>query len=306
MQNLVSIIMNCKDGEKYLLDSLNSILNQTYQNWELIFVDNNSIDNTKKIFFNFKDSRFKYFYLEKTLPLGMARQYAYQKCTGKFIAFLDVDDIWLKTKLEKQILLFDNSEVGLVICNSIYFSSHKSKVLYRKKPFTGYAFYKLLENYYISLETLVCKKKYLDQISFKFNTEYSMISDYELCIRLSTISKLDYYDEILAKCRIHKDSESSKKILLIYQEKSSFIKKLVDEGYGEKYDNFNICKKNLLHKLEVTKIIYKLESGIGKIEILKDMKNKLLIFDIVIFILLIIPFSKYLIKYYRDSFSVRV
>lgn len=306
MQNLVSIIMNCKDGEKYLLDSLNSIFNQTYQNWELIFVDNNSVDNTKKIFFNFKDNRFKYFYLDKTVPLGRARQYAYEKCTGKFIAFLDVDDIWLKTKLEKQILLFDNNEVGLVICNSKYFSSHKSKVFYSKKPFTGYVFYKLLENYYISLETLVCKKKYLDQISFKFNTENSMISDYELCIRLSAISKLDYYDEILAKCRIHKDSESSKKIFLIYEEKSSFIKKLVDEGYGEKYENFNICKKKLFHRMEVTKIIYKLESGIGKIEILKDMKNKKIIFDIVIFILLIIPFSKYLIKYYRDIFSIRV
>ena len=60
-QPLVSIIMNCYNGEKYLDDSLKSIVNQTYQNWELIFWDNISFDNSKKIFEKFKDKRFKYF-----------------------------------------------------------------------------------------------------------------------------------------------------------------------------------------------------------------------------------------------------
>jgi glycosyltransferase involved in cell wall biosynthesis len=85
MSDLVSIIMNCKDGEEYLLESLQSILDQTYKNWELIFVDNNSKDNSKNIFLDFKDSRFKYFYINKSVSLGMARQYAYEKCNGKLI-----------------------------------------------------------------------------------------------------------------------------------------------------------------------------------------------------------------------------
>ena len=55
---LVSIIVNCYNGEKYLSECLTSILNQTYQNWELIFWDNQSIDNSKKIFFKFNDKRF--------------------------------------------------------------------------------------------------------------------------------------------------------------------------------------------------------------------------------------------------------
>ena len=60
MKPLVSIIMNCKNGEEFLNQSLNSILNQTYKNWELIFVDNASVDNSKFIFQEFKDDRFKY------------------------------------------------------------------------------------------------------------------------------------------------------------------------------------------------------------------------------------------------------
>jgi glycosyltransferase involved in cell wall biosynthesis len=304
MSDLVSIIMNCKDGEEYLLESLQSILDQTYKNWELIFVDNNSKDNSKNIFLDFKDSRFKYFYINKSVSLGMARQYAYEKCNGKFIAFLDTDDLWLATKLEKQILLFDNNEIGLVICNSMYFSHDKEKVFYNKKPHTGYVFYKLLENYFISLETIVCKKKYLDQISFKFNSEYSMISDYELCIRLSAVCNLEYYNEVLTKCRIHSDSESVKKKELIYCEKFNFLEKLSNESFEKKYKHFLYNKKKIFHKMEVAQIIDKLENGIEKIKVFKSMK-KILIFDIIVFILLIIPFSKYLIRFYRNYFSVR-
>ena len=62
---LVSIIMNCYNGEKYLYKSLHSVLNQSYKNWELIFFDNASTDKSKDIFNDFKDSRFKYFFSKK-------------------------------------------------------------------------------------------------------------------------------------------------------------------------------------------------------------------------------------------------
>ena len=65
MKPLVSIIMNCKNGEKYLEESIESVINQTYENWELIFVDNASNDNSKSIFFSFKDHRLKYFFFRK-------------------------------------------------------------------------------------------------------------------------------------------------------------------------------------------------------------------------------------------------
>ena len=66
--------MNCKDGDKFLYESLDSIINQTFKNWELIFVDNSSKDNSKKIFETYKDNRFKYIYLDQQVNLGTARQ----------------------------------------------------------------------------------------------------------------------------------------------------------------------------------------------------------------------------------------
>ena len=72
MQNknqLITIILNCYNGEKYLNEALKDVLSQTYKNWELIFWDNKSTDRSKKIFKSFKDKRFKYFYSNKHTSL---------------------------------------------------------------------------------------------------------------------------------------------------------------------------------------------------------------------------------------------
>ena len=109
-QPLVSIIMNCFNGETYLNEALKSILNQTYKNWELIFWDNISTDNSKKIFEKFTDKRFKYYLAPKHEPLYRARNLAIKKANGEFISFLDTDDIWLNDKLTKQIKLMNSQK----------------------------------------------------------------------------------------------------------------------------------------------------------------------------------------------------
>ena len=115
---LVSIIMTCLNGEAYLKKALESIFVQTYKNWELIFVDNNSSDNSKQIIFDIKDDRIKYFKLDSTVNLGTIRKFAFSKCSGDFITFLDVDDYWDEKKLDKQLAKFNNNEkVDVVYSN---------------------------------------------------------------------------------------------------------------------------------------------------------------------------------------------
>ena len=136
-QPLVSIIMNCYNGEAYLDEALNSVVNQTYKNWELIFWDNCSTDNSSKIFKKFEDKRFKYFLSKKHTVLYEARNLAIEKISGEFIAFLDTDDIWLTDKLEKQIPLFADHYVGLVYGNCWLYNKKKlfkkKKILSKKK-----------------------------------------------------------------------------------------------------------------------------------------------------------------------------
>ena len=126
---VVSIIMNCHNGEKFLNESISSVINQTYKNWELIFFDNFSKDKSREILNSFfHDKRIKYFRSQKFMSLYEARNSAIQKCKGKLIAFLDTDDIWLNDKLEKQILVYKTKkDCDLIYSNFFVFDEEKKR-----------------------------------------------------------------------------------------------------------------------------------------------------------------------------------
>ena len=111
---LVSIIMNCYNGEKYLTEAINSVMRQTYSNWELIFWDNVSTDKSKDIFYSFHDERLKYKLSDKHTNLSEARIRAIKESQGELIAFLDVDDFWKNKKLEKQVSLFEDKDIIII------------------------------------------------------------------------------------------------------------------------------------------------------------------------------------------------
>lgn len=103
-KDLVSIIMPSYNTARYIADSINSVIKQTYENWELIIVDDCSNDNTDEIVNSFlKDERIKYFKNERNSGAAISRNKALREAKGRWIAFLDSDDLWGPEKLEKQI-----------------------------------------------------------------------------------------------------------------------------------------------------------------------------------------------------------
>lgn len=104
MENeLVSIIMPTYNCAKFIKETIQSVLNQTYENWELVIVDDCSNDNTEEIVESFNDKRIKYHKLEKNSGAAVARTTAMKMAIGNYMAFLDSDDLWKKEKLEKQL-----------------------------------------------------------------------------------------------------------------------------------------------------------------------------------------------------------
>lgn len=102
--DLVSIIMPSYNTASYISESINSVINQTYKNWELIIVDDSSTDNTDEIVSKFlNDERIKYLKNDKNSGAAISRNKALREAKGKWIAFLDSDDLWIPEKLEKQI-----------------------------------------------------------------------------------------------------------------------------------------------------------------------------------------------------------
>ncbi len=307
MSKLVSVIMNCKNGEKYLRESLNSVLNQTFKNWELIFIDNMSTDNSKKIFDQYKDERLKYFSTYKSLSLGGARQIALNHCKGEFIAFLDTDDIWFENKLEKQVPYFIDSKVGMVISNTIFFSNSKEKILFKKRPPTGYVLEELLKKYFISLETLVCRREFIDKISFSFNTEFNMISDLDLTLRLAKISKLEYCPYLLAKWRIHKNSETWRKLNIFFTEKLQLHSELQNNTNFNNDKAIQYCLSIFKNNTYFSVIYNQIMNKDSKFEILANLK-KINIKNLkyyLTYLLINIPFNKTFIKLYKNFTQLR-
>lgn len=104
MDNLVSVIMPSYNTGKFIEKSVESVLSQTYENWELIIVDDCSTDNTDDVLKPYlSDARIKYFKNDRNCGAAVSRNYALQKAKGKWIAFLDSDDLWTPNKLREQI-----------------------------------------------------------------------------------------------------------------------------------------------------------------------------------------------------------
>ncbi len=109
MNDLVSIIMPSYNTAKYIKNSVNSVLAQTYQNWELLIVEDCSTDNTMEVLSAFDDKRIKVFVNERNSGAALSRNFALRQAKGRWIAFLDSDDVWHPQKLEKQIAFMEQN-----------------------------------------------------------------------------------------------------------------------------------------------------------------------------------------------------
>ena len=127
MKPLVSVVMPTFNAEKYLAESINSVLAQTYNNWELLITDDCSTDDTVAIAKKYadSDSRVKLFIQPQNQGAGAARNNSIKNAKGKYIAFLDADDLWLPKKLEKQVLFAQKNNHALTYTSYQKFSGNK-------------------------------------------------------------------------------------------------------------------------------------------------------------------------------------
>lgn len=227
-QPFVSVIMNCYNSSEYLREAIDSVLAQTYTNWEIIFWDNQSTDESAKIFKSYRDPRLNYILAPEHTTLGQARNLAMKEAHGELIAFLDCDDLWMPRKLEKQICLFDNPAVGLIICDTIFFNEVGAiKQLYKRmKPPKGLVFRELLGSYFVSLETAVIRRSALDGMDHWFDSRFEVIEEYDFFVRLGRTWEVDFVDEVLAKWRVHSKSWTWTRPELFPRETQLFLEKL--------------------------------------------------------------------------------
>jgi glycosyltransferase involved in cell wall biosynthesis len=203
----ISIVIPSYNRAEYISSTLNSILAQTYKDFEIIFVDDGSTDNTEAILQSYmdKDYRVKYF-KQSNSERAVARTYGMSLAIGDYICLVDSDDVWYPHKLETQFS-FMEANADYLLCyasvNRIDMQGRKLAAATRQlEGYTGWVFFELLKRNFIPSVTPMFRKEVLKKVKEQ-NTEYIPYEDWDFWLRLSREGKFYHIREPLGAYRLH-------------------------------------------------------------------------------------------------------
>ena len=190
-ESLVSVIIPCYNGEKFIGEAIESVINQTYQNLELIIVNDGSTDNSKEIIDKYRtDQRIKYVQHDANKGIAKTKNTGIRLARGDYLAFLDHDDVWLPNKLEMQVNCFKDQEedVGMV-CTGMIFTDEKLK---SQRIFMGFKDdnqKELIKSLYLqptnSSSIMMIKKNCFSKVGFFDEGLYGW-DDFEMWMRIAS------------------------------------------------------------------------------------------------------------------------
>ena len=207
-QPLVSVITITRNRGKLISRCIQSVLNQTYKNIEHIVVDGASDDNTDEVVVGFKDKRLKYIKLSSNWPIAKTINYGVEQSKGRFITFLDSDDEYLPTKIEKQLkkMLTLPEDYGMVYCWMTYYDQETMKVVTEHKPTVkdDVSVDVVAEPVVSGTPTYFFRREaFLKNGGWKEKDEIGIVSDWELAARFCQKWKVDFVPESLINVYIN-------------------------------------------------------------------------------------------------------
>lgn len=208
--------MSSYNHEKYVAQAIESVLNQTFRDLELIIVDDCSTDNSRKIIetYQARDERVRAFFHEKNMGIPKTANDCLKRVKGKFISFIGSDDMWVHSKLEKQLKALRNNEDKLLWSEAFIIDGKGlptggtiTQLLYSRKK-SGDLFEELLQESFVFFQSLIFKAKYVEGL--QRDEELKYVSDHRFIVDLSKNHEFIFMKEPLAKYRIHRDNITNK------------------------------------------------------------------------------------------------
>lgn len=233
IEPLVSVVMPAYNVSKFIGESIESVLRQTYKNWELIIVNDCSKDNTEEVIKNYIriDNRIKYYNQDKNLGIATARNLAIKKAKGKYIAFLDSDDLWKEDKLTEQIYFMESNRLEFSYTDYEKRNQNLSKILKTIKCPNKIDYkYGLKGNKIACLTVIVTSRVLKENLMPQIKHE-----DYATWLQILRKDNIAYgLDKNLAIYRVNENSTTSNKLKILFwtfpiyytQEKFGVIKSL--------------------------------------------------------------------------------
>jgi glycosyltransferase involved in cell wall biosynthesis len=219
----VSINMPCYNDSQWLDECLHSILTQTYQDFEIIIVDDGSTDNSKQIIQKYlDDDRIRYFY-QNNEGFSGATNRGLKESKGRYISFISPDDLWLPHKLEKQVSFLEKNKNIDMVHSDVYHIDSEGKIIKQRRPNISKNISKkelinglFLRSIKICHQTVMIRKDCFKEVGFFDNK--IIASDYDMWIRLANKHNIDYIDEPLTKKRFHKNQLMAKNMEQIFKD----------------------------------------------------------------------------------------
>ncbi len=276
------MVLPTYNRESTLLRAVKSVLDQTYDDLELIIVDDCSTDGTEKLIKSVKDKRLKYVKLHKNSGANTARNYGIKKAKGDYIAFQDSDDEWLPEKLARQYQEVSKSSTDVCFCRFIKIGKNSEEAI----PEEGFilpdtkkeVWRKTFSGNFVSTQTLLVKKDVLEHI--KFDEKLPRFQDWDFLIRVAKDYKISFVDDPLVNVYVQNDSISksnpkairalekmSKKYAAIFEqnprEKYAFLKAKCKILWNIGEDPKDVAKSCLRYKFDVKVFAILLLSSLG-------------------------------------------
>jgi glycosyltransferase involved in cell wall biosynthesis len=247
----VSVIIPVYNAEKFLSETIESVIAQTYPDWEIIAVDDGSTDRSLEILRKYEQRLPSKIHVitQRNSGVSIARNNAIAIAKGEYIAFLDHDDLWLPEKLEKQVELLDsNKELGLVYSDSYIIIDEEGdfeKNTYSQniKPFRGNVLNELLYANFIPLLTAIIRKEVLNKVGM-FNPKYKICEEYDLFLKIAEYYPVDFIEQPLAKYRVH-DENFSRNIEILVNENFQIIEYWSNKSKNKNFSRGRIKRKKI-------------------------------------------------------------
>ena len=213
MNRKVSIVMAAYNPGRFIVPAIESLLNQTYENLEVIIINDGSTDNTAQLVQPYlQDDRLRY-YEQENAGQTIAKNNGIKHATGEFVGFLDADDFFALNKIEMQISAFDlDPRIGVVYSNAASVNEHSQVTKFRSNAWTCYSGIvteQLFRRNFIPFSAAIIRKQALDELG-AFDESIAMGIDWELWLRLSTKYHFHHIDETLLYYRIWEGQMSHK------------------------------------------------------------------------------------------------
>lgn len=208
----ISVVMSVYNGERYLVEAIDSILNQTYSDFEFIIINDCSTDKTAEILQSYNDARIKIINNDENLRLPASLNKGLRLAKGKYIARMDADDIALPDRFEKQISYLEKNQEVAVIGGSLIVFNEQEGEIYTQKADCN----ELLDKYYlipspILHPTAMLRKSMTVDEGYFYNEKYTSAQDYDLWLRIAKKHKINNIADIVLKYRVHSNSISQQR-----------------------------------------------------------------------------------------------